>query len=156
MLEQFQRAFADLTASPELVKSVRKKPGMLRERYDLSEREWRQLVSIVDQPGMECNCILYRANRLAPVVESVPELCTALGTRLRSLLSEFWARNPQRDDNYLIEVHDFCGFVLEKINSGSISGETVLPVLTLEMAAVAERLKEIYPQDQMRAPEPPA
>jgi hypothetical protein len=58
MREQFQRALSELTASADLVKIARADPEVLSERYDLSELEYRRLIAMVNQPGMECNCIL--------------------------------------------------------------------------------------------------
>ena len=66
-LAAFQMAMADFAASPALCREVRGDPGVLRGRYELTEREWRQLVGVVGGRGMEAVCMLYRANRLAPV-----------------------------------------------------------------------------------------
>jgi hypothetical protein len=145
MREQFQRAFSDLTASSELVKRVRVNPDILHERYDLTDLEWRRLTAIVSQPGMECNCILYRANRLAPIVINLPDLCTALDKDLRELLSEYWVQHTQLSDNFWIESYDFCDFVRRKIASGIVS-ETVLATLEVEQSVVVEQLIQIYPE----------
>jgi len=67
MLVEFQQALADLTASPDLCIQFRREPAILHQRYELTEREWRRLVGIVQHPGMACACIVYRANRLAPL-----------------------------------------------------------------------------------------
>ena len=145
MREQFQRAFSDLTASAEFVKQARVHPEILDERYDLTELELRRLTAIVNQPGMECNCILYRANRLAPVAINLPDLCRALGSELRELLSEYWLQSTQAGDNFWVEANDFCEFVRNKIASGVVS-ETVLEIIEREQAVVIEQLIEIYPE----------
>jgi hypothetical protein len=145
MREQFQKAFSDLTASSDLVRLVREKPELLREDYDLSDLEWRRLVGIVKQPGMEANCILYRANRLAPIVINLPDLCKELDADLRPLLSEYWVANRQLSDNFWVEANDFCEFVKGKVESGSVP-ETVLPALERERSVVAGFLAEIYPE----------
>ena len=121
MREQFQRAFSDLTASAEFVKQARVRPEILNERYELNELELRRLTAIVNQPGMECNCILYRANRLAPVAINLPDLCRALGSELRELLSEYWLQSTHAGDNFWVEANDFCEFVRNKIASGVVS-----------------------------------
>src|SRR5947207_6962139 len=95
MLADFQQALADLTASPELCIRVRQDPTVLRQKYELTEREWRRLTGIVKHPGMECNCIVYRANRLAPLALNMPQTCKALGKDLREIVSEYWMSAPE-------------------------------------------------------------
>jgi len=145
MREQFQRAFSDLTASAELVKNVRTNPDLLDENYDLTDLELRRLTAIVNEPGMECNCVLYRANRLAPIVINLPESCGALGDNLRTLLSEYWENNAQLGDNFWLEAYDFCEFVKARIEAGSIPA-SVLESIDREQDVVAEQLKQIYPE----------
>jgi hypothetical protein len=152
MREQFQKAFSDLTASSDLVKRVRTDPDLLNERYELTERELRRLVAIVNDPGMECNFRLYRANRLAPIVINLPESCKALDKDLRDLLSEYWEQHAQLSDNFWVEAFDFCEFVKGKIDAGVIS-KIDLTMLEREQAVVLRQLVEIYPEryDSMRA-----
>ena len=150
MREQFQRAFSDLTASAEFVKRVRVDPEILNERYDLTELEWRRLTAIVSQPGMECNCILYRANRLAPIVINLPDLCKALDKDLRGLLSQYWVQHKQVSDNFWVEAYDFCEFVKRKIAGGVVS-KTLLETLTREQGVVIDQLSQIYPEKYSRA-----
>jgi hypothetical protein len=82
MLVEFQQVLADLTASPELCIRVREDPSLLHDRYELSEREWYRLVGIVRHPGMASACMVYRANRLAPLALNIPQTCHALGKQL--------------------------------------------------------------------------
>lgn len=112
MLIDFQRALAELTASPSMCRQVRAAPQMLRDRYDLTDKEWRRLVGIVASKGMEANCILYRANRLAPVALNLPNTCTALGADLNRLISAYWESAPTTDVHFLIEADRFCRFLL--------------------------------------------
>ncbi|MFN6131536.1 MAG: hypothetical protein ACK46L_01275, partial [Synechococcaceae cyanobacterium] len=72
MLSDFQQALAEITASPRLCVAVRRNPALLAERYQLSERERRQVLATANHPSMECTCSLYRANRLAPLVRNLP------------------------------------------------------------------------------------
>ena len=67
MLAEFQQALADLIASPALCIEARRNPDLLRERYQLTELEAKRPQGVVSHPGMQGNCILYRANRLAPL-----------------------------------------------------------------------------------------
>jgi len=77
-LAAFQSALAALTASPDLVRAVRADPHVLHARFTLTCKEWHRLSAIAASPGMAANCILYRANRLAPVALNLPETCAAL------------------------------------------------------------------------------
>ena len=145
MREQFQRAFSDLTASADFVKRVRANPELLGDLYDLTDLELRRLTAMVNQKGMECNCILYRANRLAPIVINVPDLCNALGKQLRPLLSEYWEQQAQISDNFWVEAHGFCEFVKRKVSVGSASA-SVLETLEREQALLIKQLAQIYPE----------
>jgi hypothetical protein len=111
MLVEFQRALADLTASPALCRQVREAPATLHDSYGLTEREWRRLVGIVSSRGMEANCVLYRANRLAPVALNLPETCKALGDDLTRLVSAYWESEPITDVHFLVEADRFCRFL---------------------------------------------
>ena len=144
MLDQFQQALSDLTASPDLVSRVRLEPEVLRESYTITEREWRRLVAVANHPGMACNCMLYRANRLAPVAITLPQLCRLLGKDLRGLLSEYWTLYPQTDVHFLLEAYRFCEIVRDKIGQGVVSAEKVLPTLKREMAALSSRIESTY------------
>ena len=112
MLVDFQIALADLTASPALCRQVREAPEALRQRYNLTDREWRRLAGIVLSKGMEANCMLYRANRLAPVALNLPETCTALGHDLNRLISAYWDSEPTTNVHFLVEADRFCRFLL--------------------------------------------
>src|SRR6266851_4429461 len=114
MLVDFQTALAELTASPALCRKVRAAPETLRERYNLTEKEWRRLAGIVRSKGMEANCMLYRANRLAPVALNLPETCTALGEDLNSLISAYWESEPTTDVHFLVEADRFCRFLCDQ------------------------------------------
>ena len=142
MLVEFQQALADLTALPELCQRVRRDPSILRQRYDLSDLEWRRLVGIVRHPGMACACIVYRANRLAPLAFNVPDTCRALGKDLRDVVSEYWARFPESTIHFFIETDRFCRFLRGKLATGADLRAEVGPVLEREAAAVAAALRE--------------
>ena len=136
MLVEFQRALADLTASPALCRTVRHRPAALRDLYDLTEREWRRLVGIVSSSGMEANCMLYRANRLAPVALNLPETCRALGDDLTRLVSAYWDAEPITDVHFLVEADRFCRF-LQRQPDLPLQARTVLD---REHAVVAGKL----------------
>ena len=112
MLVDFQKALADLTASPALCREVRRAPETLRGRYDLTDKEWRRLAGIAASKGMEANCMLYRANRLAPVALNLPDTCEAIRDDLNRLISAYWESEPTTDVHFLVEADRFCRFLL--------------------------------------------
>lgn len=136
MLAAFQRALADLTASPPLCRAARADAAFLASRYALTPREAQRLNGIVRSKGMEANCMLYRANRLTPVALNCPDLCAALGEELNRLISEYWEAEPTTNVHFLAETDRFCRF---------LSGRDDLPpeaadILRREHEAVAARL----------------
>jgi hypothetical protein len=136
MLVDFQIALAELTASPALCRQVRVTPEILRDRYTLTEKERRRLEAIAGSKGMEANCMLYRANRLAPVALNLPETCTALGEDLNPLISAYWDSEPTTDVHFLVEADRFCRF----LNEQPELPPAVLPPLKREHAIVAAKL----------------
>lgn len=118
MLVEFQQALADLVASPELCRQVRADPARLLHNYNLSQREHERLVEMVNQRAMACNCMLYRANRLAPIAMNLHEFCTLLGPRLGPLLSEYSILYPNTNVHFYLECDRFCQFILTKVREG--------------------------------------
>jgi hypothetical protein len=144
MLADFQQALADLTASPELCIRARQDPSVLRQSYQLTEREWRRLTGIVTHPGMECACIVYRANRLAPLAMNIPLTCRALGADLRDIVSEFWAAFPEGNVHFYIETERFCRFLKTKLDEGRAFAPGLPHVLARESAIITAALEESY------------
>ena len=136
MLVDFQRALADLTASPALCREVRRAPEVLRDRYDLTDKEWRRLAGIAASKGMEANCMLYRANRLAPVALNLPDTCEAIRDDLDRLISAYWETEPTTDVHFLIEADRFCRFLKARADLPPAARE----VLAREHAVLAAKL----------------
>jgi hypothetical protein len=114
MLADFQQALADLVASPERCQAIRDvtDPEPLFTEYRLTARERARLVAIARHRGMAANCMVYRSNRLTPLVLNLPDTCAALGPDLRPLVDRFWATHPT--DNFvhfLIESDRFATFL---------------------------------------------
>lgn len=151
-LAQFQTALADLTASPALVRRVRSRPADLAQLYNLTELEARRLAGIAASRGMGANCMLYRANRLAPVALNLPDTCTALGEALTPLISEYWEAEPATDVHFLIEADRFCGFLARRADA--LSPEA-LDALSREAALVAAKLAASRSRAGQKAFRPP-
>ena len=118
MLIDFQQALADLVASPAFCRAVRADPGRLSQGYDLSPREQDRLLVMVNHPGMALNCMLYRANRLAPLALNLGELCRALGPELGPLITEYIDLHPNTNVHFYQECERFCAFIEAKIDDG--------------------------------------
>lgn len=144
MLADFQQALADLTASPNLCSQVRSEPAVLNQRYQLTPREWARLVGIVQHRGMACNCIVYRANRLAPLALNVPRTCKALGSQLRAIVDEFWGVYPETNVHFYVETSRFCDFLLSKIKAGAAFPLEVEAALAEESSLVKAALCESH------------
>jgi hypothetical protein len=136
VLVEFQRALADLTASPALCRSVRREPEALRARYEVTDKEWRRLAGIVASRGIEANCMLYRANRLAPVALNLPETCEAIRGDLERLISAYWESEPTTDVHFLVEAERFCRFLRARPDLP----HEARPILAREHAVVAAKL----------------
>jgi hypothetical protein len=150
MLVEFQKALADLTASPRLCREMRREPGRLRDRYQLTDREWRQLAGVVASKGMEANCMLYRANRLAPVALNLPETCDAIRDQLDGLVSAYWESEPTTDVHFLVEADRFCRFLQAQPGLPP----AVRPLLDREHAVVAAKLEASREMARLQRPVP--
>ena len=135
MLSDFQQALAELTASPRLCLAVRRNAAVLRERYELSEREQRQVLAMAQHPAMECACSLYRANRLAPLFRNLPRTLEAFGERLEPILNAYWQAHPWPYRYGYLESERFCQW-LEPIATEPIATEPIAtePIATQPIA----------------------
>lgn len=133
-LAAFQTALADLTATPALVSAVRASPDPLHA-YALTDKERARLTAIAASPGMHANCVLYRANRLAPLALNLPGTCAALGYLLPDLTAAYWASEPRTDVHFLIEADRFARWL-----EGQDIPAAARAALASEAAIVAGRL----------------
>ena len=143
MLADFQQALADLVASPALCRKARSDPGCLSERYRLTKLEFDRLAAMVQQPGMRCNCTVYRANRLAPLALNLNHFCKALGDRLTPLVEEFWQRCPETSVNFLEECSRFCAFIRWKRAHGLVLDVNADRAFESEETDLSQRMQTI-------------
>jgi hypothetical protein len=137
-LEQFQRAFADLVASPGLCLDARANPGKL-DMYELTDRERRRLLSIVRHEGMSHNCTLYRANRLTPIARSLPATCLYLGGRLSNELEAFWTSETDTELQFKREAARFACFLLKRIRTRELDEPALARIITAELSDLGLR-----------------
>jgi hypothetical protein len=151
VLAEFQQAMCDLIASPQLCASVRRDHSVLRSAYELTDREADRLAAFARHDGMTAACSLYRANRLAPLVMNVPNVCRALGDLLRPLLDEFWTIHTETNVHFFVESERFCAFLEDRIATGLRVSSTARIALTEEADAVRRALAESHLE-----PDPPS
>jgi hypothetical protein len=111
MLAEFQQAMADLVASVARVQAARADPEAWLAGYELTAVERQRLTGFLAQPGLALGCMVYRANRLAPVAMHLTALCRAIGPGLREAMDAFWLAHPHSEPNPLLECARFCDFI---------------------------------------------
>jgi hypothetical protein len=112
-LDHFQRAVADLVASPQACVQLDHDHELL-DGYDLTGRERLRLVAMANHGGMSHNCTLYRANRLTPIARCLPRTCLALGEHLRDTFDGFLdelGEASEFDLQFRVEAERFARFV---------------------------------------------
>lgn len=136
----FQRALADLSASPELCRRVRAGDAAALAGYELTPLEQRRLVSAAGQPGMAVNCTLHRSNRISSILTLLPGTVHLLAAELRAVADRFWARHPVPDFTTRREVRRFCGWLLEEAEAGRIASPFLPDVTGWELAQYELRM----------------
>lgn len=133
-LKEFQRALADLVATPELCRTARSDPAAAFGGYELTPLEERRLAAVAAQRGMATSCALYRANRLAPLYTFLPHTCFLLGARLRAELETFWAAQTRPADIAEQELRGFAEMLRGRLASGELEDPVLGEVLEYELA----------------------
>jgi hypothetical protein len=110
-LAAFQRAYADLAASPRLCLAVRADPAQALALYDLDAREHRRLARAVWQRGMDANCTLYRTTRITALNSVVPLTLGLFGPALRPLLDAYWEAHPVHEVRFAHEAARFIAWL---------------------------------------------
>ena len=134
-LADFQRAFADLIASPQRCVKARRDSNSAFAEYDLTSLELRRLDAMVRDEAMSTNCTLYRVNRLTPIYSVLPLSCRLLGQYLNAELEGFWAASRDATLQYGWEAWRFGIWIQERIDSGLLSGGPVEDAVRFELAA---------------------
>ena len=124
----------DLVASPDLCMVLRESPDEVLARYELTARDRRRLVDVVQQRGMAVNCSLYRANRLSPIYNLMPHTCFLLGNGLMDEAIEFWKDFEETRLQFNEEVQKFGDFLRKRIELGLLQDPVIPEVLEYELA----------------------
>jgi hypothetical protein len=131
----FQRALADLAASPDRCTDAILNPAPILAAYDLTGREQMRLAAMVRDRLMATNCVLYRANRITPIYVFMPMTCHLLGTALRRELDAFWSLYTGVDLQYLSETVRFARFLRGRLQSGALFNPYLAEIVDYESSA---------------------
>ncbi len=107
----FQRAYADLAASPRLCLAVRADPVAALAPYDLDAREHGRLARVVWQRGMDANCTLYRATRITGLNAVIPLTLGLIRPVLRAVLDAYWEEHPVHEVRFVQETARFIDWM---------------------------------------------
>lgn len=153
-LAEFQRAFADLIASPERCLAARAPASTVFDGYDLTPRETARIQAMVRDRGMSINCTLYRVNRLTPVYSVLPLSCKLLGECLAAELDGFWGASRDATLQYGREAWRFGLWIQDRIASGILSPGPVEDAVRFELAAFEVRTAPSDIDDDNAFPHP--
>jgi hypothetical protein len=131
----YQRALADLIASPQLCLQVRARVADALAPYELTTRERSRLEAVVAQRGMSTSCTLYRVNRMTPIYSYLPLSCFLLGENLIQEAEEFWSQGQPADLQFGPETERFALFLKHRLDTGAIVDPYLDEVLEFELAA---------------------
>lgn len=108
----------------------------------LTPLELHRLRAVAAQPGMRVNTAIHRANRMAPLHQTLPFTCFLLGEQLRQTLDRFWGLYPSESLQLDTECGRFTDFLMEELNTGRVAGAYVEEVLLFERACAELRLRK--------------
>lgn len=147
-LAVYQELFCRMVASPALRARLIERPDELLHGLDLTVRERQRLLSLAAQPGMPVNTAIHRANRIAPIDQTLPLTCVLLGEQLRDLLEAYWSANPMENLQLPAECERFGAYLEQGIRDGIIDpGPYLEEVLRFERVCTELRF---FTEDELR------
>ena len=136
----FQRAYADLAASPRLCLAVRADPVAALAGFDLDARERGRLARAVWQRGMDANCTLYRATRINALNVVAPLTLALLRPVLRPMLDAYWDEHPIHDVRFAHETARFIAWLETRPPTLPEPADEIIALARRELAYEEERL----------------
>jgi hypothetical protein len=130
----FQRAMADLAASPELCRRVRADAEPALAGYDLTPLEQRRVASVAAQRGMVINCRMHRSNRISSILTLLRGTVFLLGKQLRDTADRFWAEYPTPDFTTRREIRRFTTWLMDEVEAGRIDSPYLAELVQWELA----------------------
>lgn len=140
-LAAFQRAYADLAASPKLCLAVRADPVVALASYDLEARERDRLARAVWQRGMDANCTLYRVTRITALNAVMPMTLNLLKPVLRALLDAYWEDHPVHDIRFTREAARFIAWLETRPSAVPEPVDDLIARARRELAVAETRLE---------------
>jgi len=165
-LAGFQRAMADMAASPALCRrALNEGADAVLAGSPLTPLELQRLASAAALRGARIHCMLYRNRRLSPLVSQLPGTFHLLGYGLKALAEAFWAEHPQVPRNAPDEIRRWAAFLRRRVAEGALAEPLLPEVLDWEMetyelallppertkASVAEAAARARPDVPLRA-----
>ena len=142
-LAAFQRAYADLAASPRLCLAVRKDPAEALAGYELETRERDRLASAVWQRGMNANCTLYRATRITALNSVAPLTLALLRPTLRELLDAYWEEHPVHEVRFAWETARFVDWLTANSARLPDPADEIIALARREVSTEKKRLAAV-------------
>jgi hypothetical protein len=141
-LAAFQRAYADLAASPKLCLAVRADPVAALASRDLTARERDRLARAAWQRGMDANCTLYRVTRITALNTVMPLTLTLLKPVLRTLVDGYWEDHPVHDVRFTNEATRFIAWLETRPAGLQEPIDDILALARRELAIAEARLEQ--------------
>jgi len=138
-LAAYQEVLCRMVASPDYREQFLRQPD---SRLPLTAREMERLRAVAVQPGMRVNTAIHRANRLAPLYQTLPFTCFLLGAPIRGVLDSYWQRHPSENLQLDVECERFATYLNEELAAGRVQGEYLAEVLAFERACAALRFRQ--------------
>ena len=139
-MKAFQRAYADLAASPRLCLAVRADPGAALAPYDLDAREHGRLARAVWQRGMDANCTLYRSTRITALNAVAPLTLAVIRPVLREILDAYWEDHPVHDVRFAHETARFIAWLETHPQALPEPADEIIALARRELAVEETRL----------------
>jgi hypothetical protein len=90
---------------------------------------------------MAAACMVYRMNRIAPLVMNLRESMRALGPSLRATLSAYWREHPHGYAHFLLEAERFGDWLSRRLPEvESVPGAALSMLLERDLEAVRSAL----------------
>ena len=129
----YQRAMSALSASPDLVREVRRVGEEALAGFDLTDRERRRVASAAAQKGIVINCTLHRSNRISSAVAMLPNTIHLLGGEIRDVADRFWEVYPNPDFNTRRELLRFGRWLRGELEAERMENPFLREVLDYEL-----------------------
>lgn len=141
-LAAYQEVLCKMVASAAYREQFLQRPESVCGHLELTERERARLRSVAGQPGMRVNTAIHRANRLAPLYQTLPFTCFLLGEAMRETLDRYWHLHPSESLQLDVECERFANYLHGELDAGRVTSAYLAEVLDFERACAALRFRQ--------------